>query len=177
MDLLSAFSGYRVAVELRHRSWSDAFGDTLTLLNGFEAAWTQIDEPKFSFSIRQNSCPTSGASITCGFTAGTRPMVAPREDGRPVQLPVPAEELKELIGTADAARHMVKKLYLYTNNHFSAKSVANATDDQAATRRTARGRVSAGVRPAVPGACARRRRPWRADHLERPALRCSGVHG
>ncbi len=37
-----------------------------------------------------------------------------------------AEELKELIGTADAARHIVKKLYLYTNNHFSAKSVANA---------------------------------------------------
>ena len=28
-----------------------------TLLNGFEAAWVQIDEPKFSFSIRQNFLP------------------------------------------------------------------------------------------------------------------------
>ena len=37
-----------------------------------------------------------------------------------------AEELKEFVDTADAARRLVKKLYLYTNNHFSAKSVANA---------------------------------------------------
>ena len=35
-------------------------------------------------------------------------------------------ELKEFSETADAARRLVKKLYLYTNNHFSAKSVANA---------------------------------------------------
>ena len=37
-----------------------------------------------------------------------------------------AEELKDFTETADAARHIVKKLYLYANNHFSAKSVANA---------------------------------------------------
>jgi hypothetical protein len=30
------------------------------------------------------------------------------------------------VETADAARRLVKKAYLYTNNHFSAKSVANA---------------------------------------------------
>src|ERR1700682_3309197 len=36
------------------------------------------------------------------------------------------EELKEFSDTADAARRLVKKLYLYTNSHFSAKSVANA---------------------------------------------------
>ena len=32
----------------------------------------------------------------------------------------------DLTQTADAARRLVKKAYLYTNNHFSAKSVANA---------------------------------------------------
>jgi uncharacterized protein YecE (DUF72 family) len=37
-----------------------------------------------------------------------------------------ADELEEFVETADAARRLVKKLYLYTNNHFSAKSVANA---------------------------------------------------
>jgi uncharacterized protein YecE (DUF72 family) len=37
-----------------------------------------------------------------------------------------ADELKEFSETADAAKRLVKKLYLYTNNHFSAKSVANA---------------------------------------------------
>ncbi|MGH8701600.1 MAG: DUF72 domain-containing protein, partial [Burkholderiales bacterium] len=38
-----------------------------------------------------------------------------------------ADELREFSETANAARRLVKKLYLYTNNHFSAKSVANAT--------------------------------------------------
>ena len=52
-----AFADYRVAVELRHRSWSDAIGETLALLNAFGAAWVQIDEPKFRFSIRQNYLP------------------------------------------------------------------------------------------------------------------------
>ena len=32
-QLLRAFSDYPIAVELRHRSWSDAIGDTLALLN------------------------------------------------------------------------------------------------------------------------------------------------
>ena len=38
----------------------------------------------------------------------------------------PPSELQEFSDTAAAARTLVKKLYLYTNNHFSAKSVANA---------------------------------------------------
>jgi uncharacterized protein YecE (DUF72 family) len=37
-----------------------------------------------------------------------------------------AGELKEITDTADAARRLVKKTYVYTNNHFSAKSIANA---------------------------------------------------
>ena len=56
-QLLRAFDDYPVAVELRHRSWSDSIGDTLSMLNAFGAAWVQIDEPKFRFSIRQNYLP------------------------------------------------------------------------------------------------------------------------
>jgi hypothetical protein len=37
-----------------------------------------------------------------------------------------AGEIGEFVETVDAARAIVKKAYLYTNNHFSAKSVANA---------------------------------------------------
>jgi len=55
--LFRDLADYRVALELRHRSWSDAFGETLELLNTFGAAWVQIDEPKFRFSIRQNYLP------------------------------------------------------------------------------------------------------------------------
>jgi uncharacterized protein YecE (DUF72 family) len=41
---------YPLAVELRHRSWSDAAG-TAQLLDEHRAAWVQIDEPKFPSSI------------------------------------------------------------------------------------------------------------------------------
>ena len=58
--LLTAFTDCSVAVELRHRSWSDDVGATLTLLNSLGAAWVQIDEPKFRFSIAQNFLPNVG---------------------------------------------------------------------------------------------------------------------
>jgi uncharacterized protein YecE (DUF72 family) len=125
--LLRIFGDYGVAVELRHRSWSDAFADTLALLNGFNAAWVQIDEPKFQFSIRQNYLP----NIT-GF-------YYMRLHGRNVaqwwhhdksedryNYLYSGEELKEFAETAGAAKELVKKAYLYTNNHFAAKSVVNA---------------------------------------------------
>ena len=51
--LLKAFAGYPLAVELRHRSWSDS-PETAQLLDEQHAAWVQIDEPKFPSSIRQD---------------------------------------------------------------------------------------------------------------------------
>ena len=125
--LLGAFHGYRVAVELRHRSWSDAIGDTLTLLNQFGAAWVQIDEPKFRFSIRQNYLPNVQGFYYMrlhGRNAAQWWRHEKAEDR--YDYLYSADELSEFSATADAARALVKKLYLYTNNHFSAKSVANA---------------------------------------------------
>ena len=55
--LLKAFKDYPIAVELRHRTWSDDPGETLQVLNAFGAAWAQIDEPKFRLSIRQSLLP------------------------------------------------------------------------------------------------------------------------
>jgi uncharacterized protein YecE (DUF72 family) len=126
-DLLRRLASYPVAVELRHRSWSDRLGDTLGLLNGFNAAWVQIDEPKFRFSIRQNYLP----NVT-GFyymrLHGRNAAQWWRHDKSEDRYDYlySNDELKEFSETADAARRLVKKLYLYTNNHFSAKSVANA---------------------------------------------------
>jgi len=126
--LLRAFADYPVAVELRHKSWSDHIAETLTLLNGFKAAWVQIDEPKFQFSIRQNYLP----NVT-GFyymrLHGRNAAKWWRHDTSEDRYDYlySADELKPFSETADAARQLVKKLYLYANNHFSAKSVANAT--------------------------------------------------
>jgi uncharacterized protein YecE (DUF72 family) len=126
-DLLRAFGDYPTAVELRHSSWSDALGDTLSLLNGFGAAWVQIDEPKFRFSIRQNYLPNVTSFYYMrlhGRNAAEWWRPAASEDR--YNYLYSAGELKEFSGIAGAARELVKKSYLYTNNHFSAKSVVNA---------------------------------------------------
>jgi uncharacterized protein YecE (DUF72 family) len=125
--LLRAFAGYQMAVELRHKSWSDAIGATLQLLDAFNAAWVQIDEPKFRFSIRQNYLPNVQGFYYMrlhGRNAAKWWRHDKSEDR--YDYLYSADEVKEFSETADAARQLVKKLYLYTNNHFSAKSVANA---------------------------------------------------
>lgn len=125
--LIGAFRECPLAVELRHRSWSDDVGSTLTLLNGLGAAWVQIDEPKFRFSISQNYLPN------------VRGVYYMRLHGRNAEqwwhhdaaedrydYLYSATELQPFAETADAASRLVNKLYLYLNNHFASKAVANA---------------------------------------------------
>jgi uncharacterized protein YecE (DUF72 family) len=126
-QLLRAFSHYPVAVELRHRSWSDAIGDTLEMLNAFGAAWVQIDEPKFRFSIRQNYLPNVKSFYYMrlhGRNAAQWWHHAHRDDR--YNYLYSADELQEFSEVAGAAKELVKKSYLYTNNHFASKSVVNA---------------------------------------------------
>jgi len=126
-QLLRAFADYPVAVELRHKSWSDAIGETLSLLNGFGAAWVQIDEPKFRFSIRQNYLPnvTSFYYMRLHGRNAAQWWTHDKSEDRYNYL-YNAGELREFSETAKAAKELVKKSYLYTNNHFSSKSVVNA---------------------------------------------------
>jgi len=125
--LLTTFREYPVAVELRHKTWSDQIGATLELLGAYQAAWVQIDEPKFQLSIRQNFLPNVKVFYYMrlhGRNAAQWWRHDKSEDR--YDYLYSNDELKEFSETADAARRLVKKLYLYTNNHFSAKSVANA---------------------------------------------------
>ena len=126
-DLLRAFEGYPLAVELRHRSWSDAFADTLGILNAFQAAWVQIDEPKFRFSIQQNQLPNIQGFYYMRLH-GRNAEQWWRHDAAEDRYNYlySGDELREFTDTAGSASRLVKKVYLYTNNHFSAKSVANA---------------------------------------------------
>jgi uncharacterized protein YecE (DUF72 family) len=125
--LLSTFRDYPLAVELRHSSWSDAVGDTLALLNGLNAAWVQIDEPKFRFSIRQNLLPNISTFYYMrlhGRNAAAWWRHGATEDR--YDYLYTKQELAPFAETAVAARALVKKAYLYMNNHFAGKSVANA---------------------------------------------------
>lgn len=125
--LLAQFRDYQVAVELRHKSWSDNPVDTLQILDAFGAAWAQIDEPKFRFSIRQNLLPNVRTFYYLrlhGRNAAQWWSHHTSEDR--YNYLYSADELKPFADAAETASRAVRKAYLYTNNHFSAKSIANA---------------------------------------------------
>jgi uncharacterized protein YecE (DUF72 family) len=125
--LLRTFRAYPVAVELRHRTWSDRIGETADLLGGFGAAWVQIDEPKFRLSIRQNHLPNVKGFYYMrlhGRNAAKWWTHDAAEDRYNYLYTV--DELQPFAETATATDAIVRKAYLYLNNHFSAKSVVNA---------------------------------------------------
>lgn len=127
-DLLHSLAAYPVAVELRHKTWSDDLEQTLGLLNTFKAAWVQIDEPKFRLSIRQNYLPNiSGFYYLRLHGRNAKQWWRHEKSEDRYNYLYSAGELQEFSDTVDAARRIVKKAYLYANNHFSAQSVANAT--------------------------------------------------
>jgi uncharacterized protein YecE (DUF72 family) len=127
--LLETFVDYRLAVELRHRSWSDDFGPTLKMLNEHDAAFVQIDEPKFKTSIRQNQLP----NITAFYYLRAHGRNFKKwwhhehKDERYDYLYKPSE-IQEFGETLKAVKKIVRKSYGYMNNHAEAKSVANAIE-------------------------------------------------
>ena len=125
--LLRAFKEYPVAVELRHRSWSDSPSETADLLAAFDAALAQIDEPKFRSSIRQTRLPKERSFYYLRLHGRNAAQWWTHESSEDrYNSDYTAEELAPFAEAARAAAREVKKAYLYANNHFSAKSVANA---------------------------------------------------
>ncbi len=140
--LLDAFTGYPIAVELRHRSWSDEAEETRARLAARRAAWVLIDEPKFDSSISQ--------SWVQGPTSTVRPTSEVRRS-EPASLTYirlhgrnadkwwehdeaedrydylySADELRPIAKATTTAAAVSKRVLVYFNNHFSAKAVANA---------------------------------------------------
>lgn len=129
--LLRTFSDYGLAVELRHKSWSDQGADSAALLAAYDAAWVLIDEPKFQFSIRQNwrapEDATHGQLAYVRFHGRNAKewwTHAAAEDR--YNYLYSAAELGPMAESASSLVAAVKKTYLFFNNHFSAQGVANA---------------------------------------------------
>jgi uncharacterized protein YecE (DUF72 family) len=125
--LLETFRGYPLTLELRHRSWSDQAEHVFDLLNEYGAAWTQIDEPKFRFSIRQDLMPNVKAFYYLRLHGRNAAQWWKHERSEDRYNYLYSEaELAPFATAARAARSLVKKLYIYLNNHFAAQAVADA---------------------------------------------------
>ena len=131
--LLRTFAEYSLAVELRHRTWSDQEAETAGLLAAYGAAWVLIDEPKFEFSIRQRWSAAGAGSDPAealaymrfhGRNAAEWWRHAAAEDR--YNYLYTERELRPFAAAAATAGATLKKAYLFFNNHFSAQGVANA---------------------------------------------------
>ena len=120
--LLSAFDGYTVCVELRHRSWNDERIEAL--LTAFHAVWVDIDEPKFRDSIQPRRAPAPADVVYLrlhGRNARNWWQHANRDDR--YDYSYTDEELEPFARTLV---HSKRRAYAALNNHPKAQSVANA---------------------------------------------------
>lgn len=125
--LLGRLRDYQVAVELRHRGWSDRGLETQAILADVGAAWTQIDEPKFRFSIRQDfRANTPGCYYVRLHGRNAASWWHPERPEDRYDYLYSKDELAPLAEAAGAAGAGVRKAYVYFNNHYSAKAVVNA---------------------------------------------------
>lgn len=127
--LMQSLAGYPLAIELRHRSWSDASADTRQLLDRHRAAWVLIDEPKFEGSIDQPLDLTQSAGPLAYVRLHGRNRATWWDHGAGEErynYLYAGQELAPFSDTALAASKAGKRTLLFLNNHFSAKAVANA---------------------------------------------------
>ncbi|MFB3853213.1 MAG: DUF72 domain-containing protein [Vicinamibacterales bacterium] len=125
--LLSLFRGWPLAVELRHRSWSDSREDTAALLGEHGAALVEIDEPKFRFSMRQDRVPVTGRLYYMRLHGRNwRKWWKHDSPDERYDYLYSGAELAPFADTLKTVGPAVTKAYAYMNNHFSAKAVANA---------------------------------------------------
>jgi uncharacterized protein YecE (DUF72 family) len=125
--LLEAFRSHPMAIELRHRSWSDRAEEIFDLLNAYGAAWTQIDEPKFRFSIRQDLMPNVKGFYYMRLHGRNAAQWWEHEASEDRYNYLYSEaELRPIAEAIERARALVRRQYVYLNNHFAAQAVADA---------------------------------------------------
>jgi uncharacterized protein YecE (DUF72 family) len=128
-DLVRQFADYGLAVELRHRSWTDS-PDAARLLAESGVAWCIIDEPKFRTSV--GAVPLTSRLGYFRFHGrnaaewwhGNRETRYNYLYSAPEQSRL-ATEIQEVAAHADDT-------YVFYNNHYRAKAVVNATQLKAA---------------------------------------------
>ncbi len=120
------FGQYRLAVELRHRSWSDD-PNIAALLKENRVAWVQIDEPKFSSSIAGELPITSEIAYFRFHGRNTETWWNGDNETRYKYLYSQAE-INELAERIKSAAGQTRLLFAQFNNHWQGYAPNNAND-------------------------------------------------
>jgi len=124
--VITTFGEYRLAVELRHRSWSDD-ENTANLLKDHNVAWVQIDEPKFKSSIATELPLTSDVAYF-RFHGRNKEMWWKGNSETRYKYLYSAEEIEELSGWVRSAAEQTQILFALFNNHWQGYAPHNAVD-------------------------------------------------
>ena len=124
--VMRTFNQYPLAIELRHKSWSDDKNTAKMLADG-NTAWVQIDEPGFSFSIAKDLPLTCSLAYFRFHGRNKENWWTGNAETRYKYL-YSKEEIKELSDkVADAAANS-KITFTFFNNHWQGYAPKNAAD-------------------------------------------------
>lgn len=124
--LLTQLGDFPVTVELRHRSWTDAAEETEEILLRHRAGWAQIDEPKFSTSVRQEMTVRGGIGYFRFHGRNAGDWWRKDAGSRRYDYLYSDAELKPFADAILGASDRAERVFVYFNNHFRAEAVANA---------------------------------------------------
>ena len=122
--VINSFAGYRLAVELRHCSWSDD-PETEKLLVQGNAAWVQTDEPAFKSSIARRLPLTSDIAYFRFHGRNAENWWSGDNETRYKYLYTDAE-IEELAQEVAAAARQAKLTFALFNNHWQGYAPRNA---------------------------------------------------
>jgi uncharacterized protein YecE (DUF72 family) len=122
--VMNTFGEYRLAVELRHRTWSDD-NDTSQILRDNNAAWVNIDEPKFESSIAPDVVVTSDTAYF-RFHGRNRENWWRGDSENRYKYLYPDVEIDELSHKVKTACSSAKLLFAFFNNHWQGYAPRNA---------------------------------------------------
>jgi uncharacterized protein YecE (DUF72 family) len=120
------FGQYKLAVELRHKTWSDDPATT-NLLRQNNIAWVQIDEPKFNTSIATELPVTADFSYFRFHGRNAETWWKGTTETRYQYLYSPVE-INELTEKVKAVSQRVPQTFVFFNNHWKAFAPHNAND-------------------------------------------------
>ena len=124
--VIKTFNEYRLAVELRHRSWSDV-DSTTHFLKENNITWVQIDEPKFQSSVAAE-VPVTSDMAYFSFHGRNAEMWWKGDSETRYKYLYSAEEIDELTNRVKSAAEQTTLLFALFNNHWQGYAPRNAMD-------------------------------------------------
>jgi len=124
--VIRTFSEYRLAVELRHRSWSDD-ENTAGFLRENNVSWVKIDEPKFQSSISAE-VPLTSDMAYFRFHGRNKEMWWKGDSETRYKYLYSDDEIQELVEEVRAVSGEAQYTFALFNNHWQGYAPRNAVD-------------------------------------------------